>query len=181
MPKIVDHEARRLEILGQSFDLFADRGYSAVSMRKLAGELGVSTGTLYHYFPNKPSLFEAMLRSLAASDVEAALASLEVGMEPEDRLAVIEAYVGAEADHIKQVLWVAIDYQRTVGPASHALIKEVLGVYHAAIADHLCDGDWEQASVLISYIIGVLVHRALVSDGYDFALYLNKLAILHNG
>ena len=178
MPKIVDHDVRRLEILEQSFDLFADRGYSAVSMRQLATELGVSTGTLYHYFPNKPALFEAMLRSLAVSDVETALASLDSGMGFQGRLTVIQAYLSAEADHMKQVLWVTIDYQRTVGVASYALIKEVLDVYHAAIADHLCDGDWNQASMLISYIIGVLVHHGLVPGGFDLGLHLNSLAAL---
>ena len=91
MPKIVDHDVRRLEILEQSFDLFADRGYAAVSMRQLATALGVSTGTLYHYFPNKSALFEAMLRSLAVSDVETALASLDSGMGLQGRLAVIQA------------------------------------------------------------------------------------------
>ena len=180
MPKIVDHDVRRLEILEQSFDLFADRGYAAVSMRQLATALGVSTGTLYHYFPNKSALFEAMLRSLAVSDVETALASLDSGMGLQGRLVVIQAYLSAEADHIKQVLWVTIDYQRTVGVAAHGLIKEVLDVYHAAIAEHLCDGDWSQASIHISYIIGVLVHRGLVPGGFDLGLHLNSLAPLSN-
>tara|TARA_B100000530_G_scaffold315391_1_gene244998 strand:+ start:219 stop:785 length:567 start_codon:yes stop_codon:yes gene_type:complete len=178
MPKIVDHDARRLELLEQSFDLFADRGYSAVSMRQLAGELGVSTGTLYHYFPNKPALFEAMLRSLAVSDVETALSSLDSGMGLQGRLAMIQAYVSAEADHIKQILWVTIDYQRTVGVAAYTLIKDVLDVYHTAISDHLCEGDREQASILISYIIGVLVHRGLVPSGFDLGLQINGLATL---
>ena len=64
--------------------------------------------------------------------------------------------------------------------AAHGLIKEVLDVYHAAIAEHLCDGDWSQASIHISYIIGVLVHRGLVPGGFDLGLHLNSLAPLSN-
>ncbi|NJL79674.1 MAG: helix-turn-helix transcriptional regulator, partial [Richelia sp. SM2_1_7] len=57
MPKIVDHEKYRKELLWKSFDLFAQKGYGSVTMREIAKELGVSTGTLYHYFPNKESLY----------------------------------------------------------------------------------------------------------------------------
>ncbi|MGB6015410.1 MAG: helix-turn-helix domain-containing protein, partial [Nodosilinea sp.] len=48
MPKIVDHDQYRREILDQCFDLFAEKGYAALTMRQIAQELGVSTGTLYH-------------------------------------------------------------------------------------------------------------------------------------
>ena len=64
MPKIIDHEARRRQVFEGSLDLFSNHGYSGLGMRQLAA-LGVSTGSLYHYFPNKSSLFEGMLRHLA--------------------------------------------------------------------------------------------------------------------
>ena len=58
MPKIVDHEQYRKELLGKCFDLFAQKGYGSITMRQIAQGLGVSTGTLYHYFPSKQALFE---------------------------------------------------------------------------------------------------------------------------
>ncbi len=61
MPKIVDHDQYRKELLGKSFHLFAQQGYSAITMRQLAEGLGVSTGTLYHYFPSKQAIFEQMM------------------------------------------------------------------------------------------------------------------------
>jgi AcrR family transcriptional regulator len=61
MPKIVDHDQYRKELLGKSFHLFAQHGYSAITMRQLAEGLGVSTGTLYHYFPSKQAIFEQMI------------------------------------------------------------------------------------------------------------------------
>lgn len=39
----------------------ASRGYAALSMRDLARALRISTGTLYHYFPSKVGIFEAIL------------------------------------------------------------------------------------------------------------------------
>ena len=53
MPKIVDRDRYRKELLNKCFDIFAEKGYSSVTMREIGSEIGVSTGTLYHYFPSK--------------------------------------------------------------------------------------------------------------------------------
>ena len=58
MPKIVDVEQYRKELLLKSAELFAEKGYANMTTRELAQGLGVSTGTLYHYFPSKAALFE---------------------------------------------------------------------------------------------------------------------------
>ena len=63
MPKIVDHDLRRAAILVDAFPVFRDQGYAAVSMRGLAATCGVSTGTLYHYFPCKDALFSSLVRA----------------------------------------------------------------------------------------------------------------------
>jgi len=61
MPKIVDHEQQRAVILDRSFAVFVRRGYGHLRMRTLAQDIGVSFGTLYHYFPSKEALFYALL------------------------------------------------------------------------------------------------------------------------
>ena len=61
MPKIVDHEQQRALILDLGLAAFAARGYGNLSMRELAKEIGLSFGTLYHYFPSKEVLFHALL------------------------------------------------------------------------------------------------------------------------
>ncbi len=43
--------------------LFARYGYAAVSMRKIAAEVGVQAGALYNYTPDKQSLLFDLLRS----------------------------------------------------------------------------------------------------------------------
>ena len=161
MPRIIDHDARRRQILEDSLGLFSNQSYAGLGMRHLAKSLGVSTGTLYHYFPNKPLLFEAMLRYLARDNVAKALKRLEPSMEPDARLIVVEAFIESQADRIRRVLWVAIDYRRTAGPAAEPLINEVLGVYRQAIADQLTYGDLSKADVILNYVIGVLVHTGI--------------------
>ncbi len=52
-------------ILTAAQRLFAQVGYPAVSMRVLARELGLSPATLYHYYPTKQALLEAMSFAIA--------------------------------------------------------------------------------------------------------------------
>ncbi len=161
MPRIIDHDARRRQLLEDSLTLFSTQSYAGLGMRQLAKSLGVSTGTLYHYFPNKPLLFQAMLRYLAQDNVAKALGQIQPSMEVEVRLAVVQSFIEQQADRIRKVLWVAIDYRRTAGEEAEPLIGEVLGVYRQAIADQLTDGDLKQADLVLNYVIGVLVDTGL--------------------
>lgn len=66
MPKVVDHEGYRRELAEKSFEVFARLGFAACTMRVLANELQVSTGTLYHYFATKEDVFAYLVRYKAA-------------------------------------------------------------------------------------------------------------------
>jgi AcrR family transcriptional regulator len=50
-------------ILDAAEELFADRGFDAVSMHAIAQAAGISKANIYHYFPNKDALYLAVLRS----------------------------------------------------------------------------------------------------------------------
>lgn len=52
-------------ILAVAQRLFAQVGYPNVSMRALAHEIGLSPATLYHYYPTKQALLEAMSFAIA--------------------------------------------------------------------------------------------------------------------
>ncbi len=68
MPKIVNHETYREELLEKGFDLFANKGYT-ITMRELASGLKVSTGTLYHYFTGKEDMFRQTMEHIAEKHV----------------------------------------------------------------------------------------------------------------
>ncbi len=58
--RLTNH-ARRAELLDRGADLFARLGYDELSMARFAREAGISKALLYHYFPSKRALFEAVL------------------------------------------------------------------------------------------------------------------------
>ncbi len=57
----------RNAILRAALKLFSHRGYRATSVRDIAGLAEVSTGNVYHHFPDKESIFRALLGQYRAA------------------------------------------------------------------------------------------------------------------
>ncbi|MFC7503405.1 TetR family transcriptional regulator, partial [Nocardioides sp. GCM10030258] len=51
---------RRGEIVDRAIAFLDDVGLDALSMRKLAADLGIQVGALYHHFENKAALYAAV-------------------------------------------------------------------------------------------------------------------------
>lgn len=56
-------DTREAEILEAGFQEFAEKGFSATRLDEVAARAGIAKGTLYLYYKNKESLFEAAVRS----------------------------------------------------------------------------------------------------------------------
>lgn len=58
MPKIVDHDERRLELVDATWRIIARQGMEGATMREIALEAGFANGALKPYFPTKDTLLE---------------------------------------------------------------------------------------------------------------------------
>ncbi|CAI3803807.1 TetR/AcrR family transcriptional regulator [Pseudarthrobacter sp. MM222] len=58
MPKIVDHDERRLELVDAAWRIIARHGLEGATMREIATEAGFANGALKPYFPTKDTLLE---------------------------------------------------------------------------------------------------------------------------
>lgn len=54
-------ERSRRQVLDAALELFSHRGYRATTVRDIAGEANVSTGNVYHHFPDKETIFRTLL------------------------------------------------------------------------------------------------------------------------
>lgn len=54
---------RREQLLAIAGHLIASRGYSATTVRDIADEAGILSGSLYHHFSSKDAILEEILRS----------------------------------------------------------------------------------------------------------------------
>ncbi|MBE9190710.1 TetR/AcrR family transcriptional regulator [Gloeocapsopsis crepidinum LEGE 06123] len=113
MPKIVDHDQYRKELLTKCFDLFANKGYASVTMRQIAQEIGVSTGTLYHYFPSKQALFWQLYDEFNERDTASMNAVLNNIHTLQERITAIFDYIAQNEDYFfKQFLITSDFYQQ---------------------------------------------------------------------
>lgn len=99
---MVTHEQRnqatRAALLNAGRALFAERGYTAVSVNELAEHAGVSTGALYHQFASKQGLFSAVYADLVQNVWAMVLEARESGDDQPSLLADCEAYLDICAD-----------------------------------------------------------------------------------
>ncbi len=58
------------KILITALHLFAQDGYEAVSMSKIAGELSITKGALYRHYKNKRDIFDTIFERLCQLDIE---------------------------------------------------------------------------------------------------------------
>ncbi|NUP02297.1 MAG: TetR/AcrR family transcriptional regulator [Nonomuraea sp.] len=59
MPKIIDHDQRRSDIIDVTWELITKGGIEAATMREIANAAGFANGALKHYFPGKEDIIEA--------------------------------------------------------------------------------------------------------------------------
>ncbi|MGP0224789.1 MULTISPECIES: TetR/AcrR family transcriptional regulator [unclassified Paenarthrobacter] len=75
MPKIVDAEARRQEVVHAVFRIIASDGLERASLREVADEAGLAVGSVRHYFSSSDELlvfsFAAVIDRIAARLEEA--------------------------------------------------------------------------------------------------------------
>ena len=69
MPKTVNPIEKRAEFIAASWNVIAERGFGAVSMRSVAAAAGCTTGALTHYFSDRNTL---LIEALRAAHIAAA-------------------------------------------------------------------------------------------------------------
>lgn len=178
MPKIVDRDEMRAALMNGCFGLFARKGFAAVTMRDLAAELKVSTGTLYHYFANKSELFQQMLRHLVERDTDRVLSQIQTVESVAERIQVLMDYVAQQEEHFTRLLFLLFDYKRqqvkAKARAQQDAFRELLSVYRNTITENTGLQDDRLGHLVLSLIIGTLVQRvadptgAALSDVQEF-------------
>lgn len=164
MPKLVDHASYRKQLLAQCFDLFARRGYGALTMREIAAALEVSTGTLYHYFPTKEALFQQLVEEVTRRTVFEATARIQSHATLEERLLALFRFLEDHEMDLRKQLLVTLDYyqhRNLYGSDAGAILQAGADLYRQAIRDDVGLPDPATVFLLQCQIHGLLVLRML--------------------
>jgi len=180
MPKVVDHDAYRAELVEGCLRLFAERGFASLTMRDIAAALSVSTGTLYHYFPSKELLFESAVRRVTQQDLGAAEALTALPPSPRARLEALFAHVVANEQRFAQELLVTVEYRHLhgAGDAAFESVNEAAEIYIATIDLLLGLDDPALARLIFMLMNGILLKRLFDGGRTTFESQFETLARL---
>ncbi|GIH96395.1 TetR/AcrR family transcriptional regulator [Planobispora siamensis] len=176
MPKIVDHNERREEVVEAARRIILREGIEAATTRAIAKEAGYSNGVLTHYFADKDDIMLSALRSSHRRIVErlraklsgrtglAALRELLLDNLPLDDERTQES--GLEVGFWSRSLTspALLEAQRAEARELHYLVRSLLGA--AADAGEIATAEDldDVAERLLALVDGLSVHRLLYPD-----------------
>lgn len=166
MPKIVDHDAYRSQLLETCLPLFAERGYAGLSMREVAGALGVSTGTLYHYFDSKQGLFVQLVDHLTDQLAEVVRAA-SAGSAPRQRLRALLEHAAANEQWYAAYNRLCLDCLRERDEHGVEAMASTMQRATAALAEAL-DVDDATSRFVLLLLFGLVTQRDLDGGATPF-------------
>ncbi|HST70599.1 MAG TPA: TetR/AcrR family transcriptional regulator [Solirubrobacterales bacterium] len=133
----LDVDERRQQLLERGAELFTSHPYEELSMSKIASEVGISKGLLYHYFPSKQAYFEATLGAWAEQ--------LRERTEPNSDLPPLEQLKGSLDAFLELVEENAGAYRNLMKSASGVPeIRDLIEEVRRATAQRILDGIYPQ-------------------------------------
>lgn len=173
MPKIVDHSAQRQAILSRCYVLFATEGYAGVTLRRIAKELGISTGAIYHYFDSKEDIFSQTITHVAARELEAAVGEIQSSGTRAERLQSLTRFLLEHDEQLRRLLILVLDASRQDPTLAQSDILEMaLDTYVDAIIANIPEIPAEDARFAVDMLLGVIVRRLLVQRDDDFVSHV---------
>jgi AcrR family transcriptional regulator len=166
MPKIVDHQTYRQELLEKAFALFAKRGYAAVTMRDIAKELKVSTGTLYHYFPTKEALFQGLMSSFPARD-GLQIAGQNPKASSQQRLTNLVEFMEEQEGYFRQQIMLLVSVHQVVSDP-HIQTLEAARRYRQTVTD-FTGLDEAEVTLVLSQLLGLVLLRLFEGSKQPFS------------
>jgi len=118
------------EIIDRAMALFAERGYTEVSIDDIGAAVGIAGPSVYNHFPSKLAiLVEAMVRGYDVL-LDAMKSGRMEGSNPADVLRrVSDAYVDQTLDHPDLIGLLITEAVHLVGPGGSAVIREAQRSY----------------------------------------------------
>jgi AcrR family transcriptional regulator len=133
----LDVDERRRQLLERGAELFTSHPYEALSMSKIATEVGISKALLYHYFPSKQAYFEETLSAWAKQ--------LQERTEPDPDLPPVEQLKGSLDAFLALVAENAVAYKNLMRSAAGvAEIRELIEEVRLQTAQRILESLYAQ-------------------------------------
>ena len=177
VPKIVDHDERRLELVDATWRIIARQGLEGATMREIAMEAGFANGALKPYFPTKDTLLEFAF-SHVFNRTNQRIAQVTAGKAGLDALrAFCLEVLPLDEERVNEARIVIPFWQRAVtDPQKAGIHQQSMGEWLAAIRRCLAEArdsgdvsaavdDSVLAGQLLNMLLGAQIEAALAPAG----------------
>ncbi|MDO8211287.1 TetR/AcrR family transcriptional regulator [Conexibacter sp. CPCC 206217] len=100
---------RKAEVLGLAAELFARDGYASTTVRDIADAAGILSGSLYHHFPSKEAIADAIISPLLSEVLTSYEAIVAAGGPPRE---AFEALANASLMALERHRAAAVVYEQ---------------------------------------------------------------------
>lgn len=140
-------ERSRALILEAALQLFSEQGYRGTSIREISDAAGLSTGNLYHHFPDKETLFRTLLdhywAAIESPDFPFNRA-LAAGAFPNDLEYLAKAAEESVRSHRRHVALIYVDVVEFQGTHIRKFYSEMAGRFATFLNTRFPDGTLKQ-------------------------------------
>ncbi len=134
MPKIIEHV--REQLLSEARKQIAERGYTATTIRSVAGACGLGVGTVYNYFESK----EMLIAAFVYEDWKRCLAEMSEIPQDDPKVLLEGIYrllKAFAAENEKLFSDAEAAKQSSVGlPKRHKMLREQIASLVAPVCEH---------------------------------------------
>lgn len=177
---VIDHNARKRDIIAKAINLFAEQGYNGVTYQKIADNCSIARTTLYKYFHSKRDIFNAAIWEVANLMIDSYAEILPSKTGVVDRLnRVVYAVLGLLFEN-RVLLTVILDYVLAAQRAGHnmrrTITRHTIGlrrILHRLVTEGVRTGELRNvnttlATGLIYSQLEAAVLRLTVSQNADY-------------
>jgi AcrR family transcriptional regulator len=159
---ITDPKSPKGRLIQAAARLFRDKGYERTTVRDLAAEVGILSGSLFHHFKNKERILRAVMEEAILLNTESMKAALAEANTAEERvLALIKCELKSILGDTGAAMTVLVFEWRSLNEDSQKVILELRDIYEQLWLDALTEAKDEGLVVIEPFILRRLLTGAL--------------------
>ncbi|MEH2534075.1 AcrR family transcriptional regulator [Bradyrhizobium sp. AZCC 1588] len=138
---IGSHGPKTMEAIRKAgLRLIFEHGYAAMSLRQLAAEVGIQSGSLYNHISTKQELLFVLIRDHINELLRQLDRALLGKLEPADKLRAFVAFHVSYHMTKKREVFIANSELRSLEPKNYEEIVALRGAYERRLAEILTEG-----------------------------------------
>jgi AcrR family transcriptional regulator len=178
----------RHRILQEALSLMSQKGVDGTSMRDLASAVGLNVASLYHHFPSKRELLEAVLVERGFLPIEAAPSAPDAGQSGEDDLATMLRDILLAVFEVEDFVRLMVGEAMRGEETARATGLDLFATFESSISEWVATNRPDLgerstpaavARLLSAMVVGIFVLQAagvVRDDGEDLAAMITRRA-----